>query len=513
MPRRLLLFVALLPLAVRADVTLAPLFTDHAVLQQDKAVPVWGRAAPGEPVAVTFRDQTVRATAGKDGSWIVYLAPLKPGAPAELVVSGKNTLRLQDVVVGEVWVCSGQSNMEFTVGGPPGAVYRVDHADEEVAAAHYPLIRQFKVERAVAAQPADTAHGAWVVCSPDTVGQFTAVGYFFARDLAQKLGVPVGIINSTWGGTAIESWLSDTALKSDPAFAVVDGRWARALADAPAKKAGREALLATLAKEEAAAKAAGPVQYAEFLKNKSWLPPLPGPDSPDTPRGLFNGMINPLLPGAIRGILWYQGEANVSRPGEYGRLLTALITHWRLHWGQGDLPFYWVQLPNYKDPGDASGVAWARLREAQAQALALPNTGMAVTIDLGDPDNIHPRNKQEVGWRLALIARHHVYDIPGDWTGPVFKTARREGATLRVIFDHASNGLLAHEKPLAGFVIAGADRRFHPAAARIDGGTVVVSAPEVPEPVAVRYAWADAPDANLFDGAGLPAAPFRSDDW
>ena len=351
MCRRFLLLVALLPLAVRADVTLAPLFTDHAVLQQDKAVPVWGRAAPGEPVAVTFRDQTVRATAGKDGSWIVYLAPQKPGAPADLVVSGKNTLRLHDILVGEVWVCSGQSNMEFTVWGPPGAVYRVDRADEEVAAAHYPLIRQFKVEHAVAARPADTAYGAWVVCSPDTVGQFTAVGYFFARDLFQKLDVPVGIINSTWGGTAIESWLSDAALQSDPAFAVVDQRWAKALAGAPAKKAEREALLATLAREEAAARAAGPAKYADFLKNKPWLPPLPGPDSPDAPRSLFNGMINPLLPGAIRGILWYQGESNVGRPAEYGRLFKALITHWRLHWGQGDLPFYFVQLPNYQGSG------------------------------------------------------------------------------------------------------------------------------------------------------------------
>ena len=513
MPRRLLLLVALLPLAIRAEITLAPLFTEHAVLQQGKAVPVWGRAAPGESVTVTFRDQTAHATAGKDGSWIIYLEPLNPGAPADLVVTGRNTIRLRDVVVGEVWVCSGQSNMEFTLCGPPGSVYRVDNADAEVAAAHYPLIRQFKVERAVAAQPADTASGTWVVCSPETAGQFTAVGYFFARDLCERLGVPVGIINSTWGGTAIESWLSDAALKSDPACAVVDERWAKALADAPALRAAREATLASLARQEAGAKAESPAKYAEFLSKKPWLPPLPGPDSPDTPRGLFNGMINPLLPGAIRGILWYQGETNVSRPGEYGRLLAALITHWRLHWGQGDVPFFWVQLPNYRDAGDASDVAWARLREAQARALALPNTGMVVTIDIGEPDNIHPRNKQEVGRRLALLARHSVYGIPGDWTGPVYQSVERAGAALRVHFAHADNGLMAHDKPLAGFVLAGADRHFRPAAARIDGTTVVVSASDVPEPVAVRYAWADAPDANLFDGAGLPAAPFRSDDW
>ena len=513
MPRLAVFLAVLLPLALRADVTLAPLFTDHAVLQQGKPVPVWGRAAPDEPVTVAFRDQTVHATAGKDGSWIVYLAALQPGAPADLVVTGHNTVRLTDVVVGEVWVCAGQSNMEFRVWGPPGDVYRVDNADAEVAAATHPLIRQFKVERAVAARPADTAKGAWVVCSPETVKDFTAVGYFFARDLAARLGVPVGIINSTWGGTAIESWLSDAALKSDPAFAAVGERWTKALAAAPKLRAEREALVAQLATEEAAARAAGPAKLAEFEKHVPWMPPLPGPDSPDAPASLFNGMINPLLPGAIRGVLWYQGESNVGRPAEYGPLLKALITCWRQYWGQGDFPFYLVQLPNYQNPGDPTGVAWARLREAQASALALPNTGMAVTIDIGDPANIHPRNKQEVGRRLALIARHEVYDIPGDWSGPIFKAAVREGAAMRVSFDHAGTGLLAHDKPLAGFALAGIDRQFHPATAQIDGNTVVVTAPGVKFPEAVRYAWADAPDANLCDGAGLPAAPFRSDDW
>ena len=407
MSKLLLLLVALVPLWVRADVTLAPLLTDHAVLQQGKAVPVWGRAAPDEKVTVTFRDQTVHATAGKDGRWIVYLDALKPGAPAELVVSGKNTLRLQDIVVGEVWVCSGQSNMEFRVWGPPGDVYRVDNADEEVAAAHFPLIRHFKVEQAVAARPADTVRGTWVVCGPETVGQFTAVGYFFARDLQQKLGVPIGLINSTWGGTPIESWMSEAALKSDPAFAVVDERWAKAMIDWPAKVAAYKAAVATQEKDEAAAKAAGPAKYAGFLKSKPWLPPPPSPASPEAPRSLFNGMIAPLLPGAIRGILWYQGESNGSRPGEYHTLLAAMITAWRAHWGQGNVPFYLVQLPNYGG-GDPAGTNWARLREAQAQVLSLPNTGMAVTIDIGDPDNVHPRNKQEVGRRLALLARHHL---------------------------------------------------------------------------------------------------------
>lgn len=504
--------MALLCWQARADVTLAPLFTDHAVLQRDKPVPVWGDAGSGEAVTVTFRDQTVHATAGKDGRWIVYLDALKPGAPAELVVNGKNTIRLQDIVVGEVWVCSGQSNMEFRVWGPVGDVYRVDDADAEVAAAHYPLIRHFKVDRAVAPQPADTARGVWVVCSPETVGQFTAVGYFFSRALVEQLGIPIGIINSTWGGTAVESWMSELALASDPAFAAVDGRWTKALVNWPAKVAAYDAARAAQDKDESAAKAAGPAKYAEFLKTKPWIPPPPSPTSPDAPRSLFNGMINPLLPCAIRGVLWYQGEGNGSRPGEYHALFAAMITAWRQHWGQGDFPFYWVQLPNYAG-SNPRGTDWALLREAQAQTLTLPNTGMAVTIDIGDPNNIHPRNKQEVGRRLALIARHQVYGIPGDWSGPRFKLAAREGSTMRVLFDHAEGGLVAHDRLPAEFQLAGADRRFYPATARIERNSVVLFAPEVPAPLAVRYAWANAPEANLFNGAGLPAAPFRSDDW
>ena len=512
MSRLPVLLLALLPLAIRADVTLAPLFTDHAVLQRDKPVPVWGRAAPGEKVTVTFRDQTMQATANADGRWIVRLEPLKPGAPAAMAISGRNSIKLDDVVVGEVWVCSGQSNMEFRVWGPVGDVFRVDNADAEVAAANYPLIRQFKVERAVAASPADTAQGAWVVCSPATVGQFTAVGYFFARDVRQKLGVPVGLINSAWGGTAIESWMSDTALKSDPAFAVVDERWAQAMVDWPAKVAADKAAHVAQDKEEAAAKAAGSAKYAEFVKTKPWLPPPPSPASPDAPRSLFNGMINPLVPYGIRGVLWYQGEGNGSNAMEYHALFAAMITAWRAQWGQGDFPFYWVQLPNFKAEGSYA-TEWVQLREAQAQTLSLPNTGMAVTIDVGDPASIHPRNKQAVGQRLAMIAGHQIYGGAGEWSGPQFQSVECVGPRMRVHFDHAADGLVAHGTPPASFALAGADRHFFPASARIEGETVIVSAPEVPAPVAVRYAWTAAPEASLFNGAGLPAAPFRSDEW
>ena len=511
--RLLLLLAALFPWCLRADVTLAPLFADHAVLQQGRPVPVWGRAAPGEKVSVAFRDQTVAAAAGPDDRWVAWLEPLKPGAPAELVVTGRNVLKVQDVVVGEVWVCSGQSNMEFTVRG----VLRVNNADEEVAAAQYPLIRQFAVEKTVADRPADRVRGAWAVCSPETAGNFTAVGYFFARDLYQKLGVPVGLINSSWGGTPIEPWISEDALAGDPAFAVVKERWKQAVAEFPSQ-AAYEAARAEFTKAAAAAyeawMQAPPAEKAACLARLGavYSHTPHGHGDPATPAGLFNGMINPLIPYGIRGALWYQGESNAGMAAEYHALFAAMITDWRKHWGQGDFPFYWVQLANFSnsDPADTS---WARLREAQTQTLTLPNTGMAVTIDIGDPGDIHPRNKQEVGRRLALIARHHLYDIPGDWSGPMFKSAAREGAAMRVRFDHADGGLVAHDRPPAGFQIAGADRQFHPATARIERDTVVVSAPEVKEPVAVRYAWTNAPEANLYDGAGLPAGPFRSDNW
>lgn len=467
------LALALLGVAgLRADVTLAPLFTDHAVLQQGRAVPVWGRAAAGEHVSVTYRGGTVGATADPDGRWIVLLGAQPASAEgADLVVAGAQSRVVRtDVVVGEVWLCSGQSNMEFTVDDPKRPAFQLQNAKAEVAAANYPLIREFTVGRQVAHAPTGDATGSWTPCAPATVGAFTAVGYFFARDLHQRLGVPVGIINSTWGGTPIEAWMSPLALAADPAFAVVGERWRKG----------------------------SPV----YLARPSW-----------EPAGLFNGMINPLLPYGLRGVLWYQGESNANRAAEYHALFAAMITAWRAHAGQPDLPFYWVQLANYVEPHNPGGVTWAYLREAQAQALSLPATGMAVTIDLGDPKNIHPHNKQEVGRRLALLAKVRTYGLTGDFSGPVFAGAERAGPGLRVRFRYAEGGLTAADKPLDAFELAGADRKFHPASAVIAGDTVLVQSPAVPDPVAVRYAWADNPSANLYNGAGLPAAPFRSDNW
>jgi sialate O-acetylesterase len=514
--RRLLnsaFLILTLAAAAKAEVTLAPLFTDHAVLQRDKPLPVWGHAAAGEKITVTFRGESARTTAGADGRWIASLDPLAANAEgADLVVSGQNTVTLHDVLVGEVWLASGQSNMEFPVYDPKSTQFHLQNAAAEVAAAKFPLLRQFLVSRTVAEQPIDTAKGAWDVCSPETVGRFSAVAYFFARDLHEKLNVPVGIIDSTWGGTPVESWMSPAAIASNPAFAVVGQRWQKNLADYPAKRALYETQLAIWTRDAADATAQGPAALAAFLKKNPKQRPPRGPGDSWTPTSLFNGMINPLLPYALRGAIWYQGESNAERASEYHVLFAAMITAWRAHFGQGDFPFYWVNLASYGVPGDPTNMTYAFLREAQTQTLALPNSGQALAIDLGDRSNIHPANKQDVGHRLALLARTRVYGFTGDDTGPTFTSATREGSALRVRFSHAS-GLIAHDKPVQSLELAGADKKFHPATAKIVGDSLLVSSPLVREPVAVRYAFTNFPEANLYNGTGLPAVPFRSDDW
>jgi sialate O-acetylesterase len=500
MRRILLLSLLLLSGRLEADVALSALFQDHLVLQRGRPVPIWGQAAPGEGVTVRFGRQEVSTTATADGRWLVRLDAMEASStPAPLVVTGKNTLTVNDVVVGEVWLCSGQSNMEWPVS-------LSDRADAEIAAAKFPLIRQFRVARAVADAPTESLEGAWTTATPDQVGGFTAVGYFFARHLHRKLGVPIGLIHSSWGGTPIEAWMSPAALASDPAFAGVRERWQAVLAEYPSRQAAYEKDLAAWTTEAEAAKAAG----KPHLRRKP--APPPGPAHPSTPAGLYHGMIHPLLPVALRGALWYQGESNAGRAAEYQALFPALITHWRAHFGQGDFPFYWVQLANYK-AGPPNDLSWPLLREAQGRALALPATGQAVAIDIGDPDDIHPRNKQEVGRRLALLAMVRTYGFTGDDSGPVFAGATRERSALRVRFEHAWTGLIARDKPLQSFEVAGDDRVFYPATAAIEGDTLLVRAPEVRAPVAVRYAWRSAPEANLTNGAGLPAAPFRSDTW
>ncbi len=492
--------IALLVLAatsLRADVTLAPLFTDHAVLQRDKPVPIWGKAERGETVTVTFRNQSKRTSTDKDGRWIVYLDPMPGSAEStDLAVAGKNTLTRSDIVVGDVWLCSGQSNMEWTVS-------KAANAEAEIASAQFPLIRHVKIKKQQSAQPTDTAEGQWETCSPATVGSFSAVGFFFARDLQPRLDVPIGLINSTWGGTMIEAWLSPAAVVKEPALAEIPTRWEKTIAGYPEKTLIHQTAVEAWKLDEATAKAKG----EKFTKPRPRAPK--GPGHQDTPTFLYNGMIHPLAPYALRGVLWYQGESNGYSPAGYDSLFSALIRTWREHFQQPDLPFLWVQLANYRAPLSD----WALLREAQARALALPNTGQAVAIDLGDPDDIHPKNKQEVARRLALVARAKIFGASLDYSGPEYAEAHAKGAKMVVKFNHAGTGLFARDRPLHSFEIAGADRKFHPATATIEGDTVIVVCPEVKEPVAVRYAWSNSPAANLYNGAGLPAAPFRSDDW
>jgi sialate O-acetylesterase len=492
---------------LRADVVPAPLFTDNAVLQREKPIPVWGKAAAGEKVSVSFAGQTLSTTADADGKWRVDLAALPANAnPSGLVIKGNNTITLANIVVGDVWIASGQSNMEWTVANT------YDKAIDIPASAKFPLIRHIKITKTVADSPASTVsieRNTWEVAGPGTTGGFSAVGYYFAKNVHELTSVPVGIIGSNWGGTPVESWIDAETYKTGPPEAAkVKERWAKVLAEYPEKKAKLDAEIAKWNAEQAAATAAN----APFTKQRpspGWAG-LPGPGHFFTPSGLNNGMIAPLVPYAIRGAIWYQGESNAGRASEYRALFSAMITGWRAQFAQGDFPFYWVQLANYQSPTDTS---WAFLREAQTQTLELPNTGQAVTVDIGDVRDIHPRNKKDVGRRLARIALARTYGFKISDSGPVFAKADRDGAGFRVSFTHTDGGLIAPLNTLAGFELAGEDKVFKPADAKIEKDTVVVTNAEVPAPVAVRYAWRNAPVAGLFNKEGLPAVPFRSDTW
>lgn len=497
---RLLAPLFLAAVAAQAEVILAPLFQDHAVLQRDRPVPVWGMADPGERVSVEFKGQRVGTTADVSGRWIVYLEAIDGSTePAELIVTGKNRVRIADVLVGEVWIASGQSNMEFALG-------KTDNAERDIPASDNPLIREFTVKRAMADRPLTTVEGSWQLASPATAGNFSAVAYYFARDLQRKYAVPVGILHTSWGGTPIESWMSGTMLQDAGLLTLTQTRWQETLSAYPERKATFDRKFAEWTTAEERARTGG-------AKNTLPRPYGPvGPDSPHRPSSLFNAMIAPLQPYAIRGAIWYQGESNAPRAQEYATLFAAMIKGWRATWGQGDFPFYFVQLANFL-PDDPTDREWAYLREAQAKTLAVPHTGMAVTIDIGDPKDIHPRNKQEVGRRLALIARNTAPDTIANASGPRFLAYTVEGATVRIRFTHVSTGLISEKTPPQAFELAGADRVFHPATARIVGDTVIVQSPKVTQPVAVRYAWSNSPDVNLYNGSGLPAEPFRTDNW
>ena len=490
------LLISLLALTAAAEVRLPAVLTDHMVLQRGLPVHVWGRANSGESISVTFRGNTRSTAADSLGQWSVYLPPSDAGGPFDLTVKGDNTVALRDVLVGDVWVASGQSNMEFRLR-------EAVNGASEIASANHPRIRLFQVNNRVADHPLDDVDAKpWTPCSSETARSFSAVAYFFGRHLEEKLGVPIGLISSSWGGTPAESWTSLHALSSDAALMPVFAEWSK-MSDALTRtRVRREKQLADW--------------RAAVDKAKSEGRPAPGrpwaanDEGEWAPSSLFNAMIAPLTPFAIRGAIWYQGEsnANAERAGLYRRLFGTMIQDWRRAWGVGDFPFLFVQLANFTT---GPGTRWPELREAQMQTLQLANTGMAVTIDIGESKDIHPKNKQDVGLRLALAARAIAYGEAIEYSGPLFKTATPEADAVRVYFDHAGGGLQAKGGgDLRGFEIAGADRKFVDAEARIDGRTVVVRNASVTNPRYVRYAWKDDPSANLYNTEGLPASPFRS---
>ena len=616
---------------------LHPLFTDGMVLQRESKNPVWGWAAPGSRVTVSMGGLQAGAVADAAGRWQANLGPFKAGGPFTMTVVGEKTVALRDILVGDVWICSGQSNMDFATAGSV-------NGQEEVAAANHPQIRLFMVSRATAAEPLDLVTGQWHVCSPGTVGSFSAVGYFFGRKLNQDLQVPIGLIHAAWGGTVAEAWTSAEALgklddfkaplaqaaalkakyrhmnpdqaladwyrSGDPGTAhewfrpdantsgwqevtlpaplenlaggIFEGIvWFQRSFDAPPAWAGQELVL-ELGKVDdidttwcngvlagstdgweklrryqipgSAVKAGRNVVAVRLLNpiggggligpgenmrvslasapgtaiplTGAWrmqtstrmsnLGPLPGgaETNPNAYTALYNGMIAPLTPLAVRGVIWYQGEANVGRSAQYRTLLPALIDDWRSRFTGRDIGFHIVSLANFLQIAEKpSESAWAELREAQALTTrTLPDCGLALAIDIGEANDIHPKNKQEVGRRLALDAEALTYGARNvEWSGPWYESMRTEGDRLRLTFSHVGGGLVAKDGPLKGFAVAGADRHFVWADAVISGDSVVVSAPGVSHPVAARYAWGDNPVCNLYNKAGLPAVPFRTD--
>ena len=475
-----LLIILTLAVTATADVTLPPVLGSGMVLQRDLPVPVWGWAEAGEKVSVSFAGQTKTSKAGDDGKWMVKLDPLKANSEAaSLTVEGNNKISLDNVLVGEVWICSGQSNMEWRLGGSM-------KAKEEVAAADHPLIRLFDVPgHTTSPLPKEKGAGRWQVCAPKSANGFSAVGYFFGRRLQKDLDVPVGLVGSNWGGTRIEPWTTLAGFESVPELS----------------------------------------KLAEQVKNYKADTKVGG----GSPSAIYNSMVHPLAPFAMRGGIWYQGESNGGEGVTYYQKKHALVNGWRKVFQNKDLAFYWVQLANFRDENQdpAGGDGWAKIREAQTQALDIPGTGMAVITDIGAAKDIHPRNKQDVGWRLAQWALHQTYGkknlVPA---GPLFKNHKVEGSGIRLSFNYVGKGLMVGKKngleptaevkggKLAHFAIAGEDKKWFWAEATIDGDTVVVKSADVPKPVAVRYGFTTNPaKANLYNREGIPASPFRTDSW
>jgi len=503
-----------------AEVRLPKIFTDNMMLQRDRPVRVWGWAEAGEDVSVALAGKTAATKADASGAWKVELPAFKEGDKLDLTVKGKNSLTLRNIIIGDIWVCSGQSNMEMALGGCLGAADEIKEAD-------YPKIRRIKFNHVQIGEPQADAPAAtpWQVCSPATVTGFTAAGFYFAREIQQKTGVPIGIIDTNWGGTRIEPWVASEGL------GLVDAFKAEIAGKQEALKAYQAQLPQALTNMES--------WIAQTRKNLAAGTPVTAPPAvPTAPSGksswsgMYNGMIHPLVQLPIKGALWYQGESNGTEGETYYDKMRALIGGWRQQWQQGDFPFYFVQLASYQAPttDPAGGNGWAKLREAQTKSLSVPNTGMAVIIDtvpLAQSRDIHPKNKYDVGFRLAQWALARDYAQKGVIaSGPLFKSLTVEGNKARLTFDYLGAGLMVGKKDgratatedkggkLKRFAIAGADKKWFWAEAVIEKDTVAVSAPEVKEPVAVRYGFEMNPDgANLYNREGLPASPFRTDNW
>ncbi len=652
-PAKVLLSILICSIGVAGKVHVPAIIGDNMVLQQDMKVRIWGEAAPGERITVKFNSTTAQAVADSQGHWQSLIGPYKPGGPYQLIISGEDTLVFKNVLVGEVWVCSGQSNMEWPLVNAKGG-------KEAIAQANYPEIHLFTVERKTAQTPQNDLNGRWVVTTPDQVGQFSAVGYFFGRELYQKLKIPVGLIHTSWGGTPAEAWTSHEALAAvpelqpildryqeslkslperqaeyarvleaweqknlyadpgnkgeamgyaDPSFSANDWQkmnlpqffetaglnmdgavWFRRVVDIPAAWSGKDLVLQLAAiddydttyfngqkvggigretvdsyrvprryavpgslvhpgrnviavrvfdsageggfgpgnmslappeaKESEAISLLGSWDYKVELrldpKSPDWgsRPDASGPANQNSPSVLYNAMLAPLTPYAIRGAIWYQGEANAGRAYQYRTLFPVMIRNWRSAWGEPSFPFYFVQLANWRalkpEPTESD---WAELREAQTMTLREPDTGMAVIIDIGDEKDIHPRNKTDVGNRLAAWALANTYQQKVVPSGPLYDSATFDSDKVRIKFKYSEGLKTADGGPAKGFAIAGEDHKFFWADARIDGNTIVLSSKDVPKPVAARYGWADNPTANLYNGANLPASPFRTDEW
>jgi sialate O-acetylesterase len=499
----LALLTAVTAATTQAEVTLPHILSDHMVLQRDRPIHLWGWADPGESVTATLNGATASTKANGIGHWSLYLPPEHAGGPYQVTIAGTNRIVLTDVMIGDVWFASGQSNMQLPLMGFPHSAV-VNNGQQEIQNATQPELRLLHVPAKASPYPQQDQAASWTLCTPQTAATFSAAAYFFGREIARREHVTVGLIDSSYGGTPAESWVSMDTLGSNAALMPVFAYWAHVSDD----HAAAERTAAQQKQQDAAAKAAG--------QPAPWHMWLPWDLDSWAPAGLYNAMVAPAVNYPIKGVIWYQGEtnSNVERAAMYQRIFPALINDWRMQWRQGDFPFLYVQISAFTSVPQEN---WAVIREAQRRTLSVANTAMAVTIDIGNPTNVHPADKQDVGHRLALAALALAYGEQIEDSGPAYRQAttlsENGGNALQLWFDHTTGGLVAKGGPLTGFEIAGANHIFVPATAHIDqqSDTILVTNPEVSNPKYVRYGWDNYPTVNLYNGAGLPASPFTTE--